>query len=117
MTDIVVNPKDGALYFTIGGRNTMSGLYRVTYIGKEATDPIKAEERPNPDRDLRHKLEAFHGRKDPKAVETAWPHLDSPDRFLRSAARAAIEHQDVATWQMRVGRYQGVFTSHSMSAS
>ena len=33
LTDVVVNPKDGALYFTIGGRNTQSGLYRVTYVG------------------------------------------------------------------------------------
>src|SRR5207244_2287670 len=30
-------PKDGALYFAIGGRTTMSGLYRITYIGKEST--------------------------------------------------------------------------------
>ncbi|MGL4422180.1 MAG: c-type cytochrome, partial [Gemmataceae bacterium] len=28
-----------------------------------------------------------------------WPHLGSPDRFLRSAARVAMEHQDVKSWQ------------------
>ena len=39
LTDVVINPKDGAMYFTIGGRNTMSGLYRVTYVGKEKTEP------------------------------------------------------------------------------
>jgi putative heme-binding domain-containing protein len=37
LTDIVISPTDGAMYFTIGGRNTMSGLYRVTYVGKEST--------------------------------------------------------------------------------
>ena len=36
VTDIVVG-HDGALYFTIGGRRTQSGLYRVTYIGAEST--------------------------------------------------------------------------------
>src|SRR5258708_37206380 len=40
LTDVVVNPKDGALYFTIGGRKTQSGLYRVTYIGTEPTAPM-----------------------------------------------------------------------------
>ena len=40
LTDIVINPKDGAMYFTIGGRRTKSGLYRVTYVGKESTAPL-----------------------------------------------------------------------------
>jgi len=35
LTDIVVNPKDGAMYFTTGGRKVTSGLYRITYIGNE----------------------------------------------------------------------------------
>jgi putative heme-binding domain-containing protein len=32
-------------------------------------------------------------------VATAWPHLSSPDRFIRSAARTVLEHQPVAEWQ------------------
>ena len=36
LTDVVVNPTDGAMYFAIGGRKTQSGLYRVTYTGKES---------------------------------------------------------------------------------
>ncbi len=44
LTDVVVNPVDGALYFTIGGRRTQSGLYRVTYVGKESTSPAKDEQ-------------------------------------------------------------------------
>ena len=31
------------MYFTIGGRRVQSGLYRVTYTGKESTaSPTKA---------------------------------------------------------------------------
>jgi putative heme-binding domain-containing protein len=102
VTDLVIN-KDGAMYFTTGGRKMQSGLYRVTYTGKEATDPVKHV--PDPlsakARALRRKLESFHGRKDPAAVATAWPHLNSPDRALRYAARLAVEHQDLAGWKER----------------
>jgi putative heme-binding domain-containing protein len=101
LTDIVVNPKDGALYFTIGGRKTQSGLYRVTYVGKESTAPAPADTRGADQRALRRKLEAFHGKHDPDAVPTAWPYLGHADRYLRSAARVAIEHQDPKTWQDR----------------
>lgn len=98
LTDIIVNPKDGAVYFTVGGRKTQSGLYRLTYAGKESTEPAKADERGAEARALRHKLEALH-KKDPKAVETAWPYLNHADRFIRFAARTALEHQDVAGWR------------------
>jgi putative heme-binding domain-containing protein len=99
LTDVVVNPKDGAMYFAIGGRRTKSGLYRVTYAGKESTAPAKSDDHGADQRALRRQLEAFHGRKDPKAVETAWPYLGHADRYLRYAARTAIEHQDPKTWQ------------------
>ena len=101
VTDAVIG-QDGAMYFAIGGRGTQSGLYRVTYAGKESTAPPSAA----PDagtaaRAERRKLEAFHGRRDPKAVETAWPCLGSADRFLRYAARVAIEAQPAEEWQAR----------------
>lgn len=99
LTDAIVNPLDGAMYFAIGGRRVQSGLYRVTYTGSDDTSLIDMTPQVSPDRALRHKLEAFHGKKDPKAVETAWPHLNSEDRFLRSSARVAIEHQPAAEWQ------------------
>ena len=35
LTDLCVNPKDGAMYFLIGGRKTKSGLYRVTYNAQD----------------------------------------------------------------------------------
>jgi putative heme-binding domain-containing protein len=101
LTDVVVNPKDGALYFIMGGRKTKSGLYRVTYVGKGSTAPAKPDNRGAEARALRHKLEAFHGHRDPHAVEVAWPYLNHPDRYIRSAARVAIEHQDSNTWKAR----------------
>ncbi len=100
LTDVVINPKDGAMYLCIGG-NSQSALYRVTYVGKESTAPAKNDESFADQRAIRHKLETFHGKTDPAAVETSWPYLGSDDRFIRFAARVAIEHQDVKQWQDR----------------
>ena len=77
LTDVVVNPKDGALYLTVGGRNTQSALYRITYTGKESTAPSTGDNSGAAARALRHKLEALHGKRDPKAVETPGPTLDT----------------------------------------
>jgi putative heme-binding domain-containing protein len=102
LTDAVVNPKDGALYFTTGGRRVQSGLYCITYAGKEPTAPANgSDSRGAEARALRHRLEAFHGHPDPRAVDAAWPYLGHPDRYIRSAARVAVEHQDPETWQVR----------------
>ena len=100
LTDMAVNPKDGALYFAIGGRKVQSGLYRVTYTGSESTAPVTvARDAGSDNRALRRQLEAFHGHQDPQAVATAWPHLGHADRFIRYAARVAIEFQDPASWR------------------
>ena len=103
LTDVVVNPKDGAMYFAVGGRNTQSGLYRVTYAGGDGPSVADSTSRSAAAtaRELRHKLESFHGHKDPRAVETAWPYLGHSDRFIRWAARVAIEFQDPASWRER----------------
>ena len=102
LTDVVVNPKDGALYFTIGGRRTQSGLYRVTYIGDESTSPNhKPDSSQLARREQRAELESFHGETNAHAIEAAWPQLASPDRFTRYAARIAIEHQPVEQWQAK----------------
>jgi putative heme-binding domain-containing protein len=102
VTDICINT-DGNMYITIGGRGTQSGLYRVSYTGNEPTtpapkidDPAAAEARA-----LRKQLEAFHGKTDLAAVDFAWPHLNSPDRYIRYAARLAIEWQPVDQWAER----------------
>ncbi len=102
LTDIVVH-RDGALYFTVGGREARSGLFRIRYTGEETRDPVGPIDDPAASRarELRRHLEQFHGRVDPLAVKEAWPHLASPDRAIRYAARIAIEHQDPALWQDR----------------
>jgi len=99
--------KDGALYFITGGRGTQSGLYRVTYVGPEVpeTPPTAAELSKQAEgkraRAIRHQLEAFHGEPNPKALDFLWPYLNHDDRFLRYAARIALESQPVAQWQDR----------------
>jgi putative heme-binding domain-containing protein len=99
LTDLVVNPADGAMYFAVGGRKTQSGLYKVTYTGKESvaaaagrSEPLSAS-----GTTTRRQLETFH-KPDPKAVAAAWPHLGDRDRFVRWAARTAVEHQPVSQW-------------------
>ena len=101
VTDVVIG-SDGAMYFTIGGRNTQAALYRVSYTGSESTAPANLhDEIGAAERKLRKQLEAFHGKKNPKALATAWPHLNSDDRYLRYAARVAVESQPVEEWKSR----------------
>ncbi|MEO1526103.1 MAG: family 16 glycoside hydrolase [Planctomycetota bacterium] len=101
ITDAIIHPVDGAMYFTIGGRKVQSGLYRVTYVGNESTSGERALASGNEDRELRRSLEAFHGRQDAKAIDFAWPHLDHEDRFIRYAARTVLEHQPYDGWSER----------------
>ena len=102
VTDVVI-AGDGHLYFTTGGRNTQSGLYRVSWTGDPATGPGPAApgNAAAKARADRRRLEAFHQRQDPQAIEAAWPALNSADRSLRYAARVAIEHQPLAGWKDR----------------
>jgi putative heme-binding domain-containing protein len=104
LTDATVG-QDGALYFTVGGRGTQSELFRVTYVGTEPTAPVDAKDSTGADlRALRHKLEAFHQRAEnpSAAVDLALQHLGHSDRFLRYAARIALENQPIDAWRDRV---------------
>ena len=102
LTDVVINPHDHAMYFTIGGRKVQSGLYRVTYTGTESTAPANGHQRAGSDRRAtRRQLEALHVGDHPGAAEVAWEHLASDDRFIRFAARVAIEQRPRAEWQDR----------------
>jgi putative heme-binding domain-containing protein len=102
LTDAAVGP-DGALYFTIGGRGAQSELYRVTYVGKDSTSPVKpAKDKFAAQRQLRRSLEQFHGHPDPAAVAPALAQLGHPDRHIRYAARLALEAQTVTEWQKQV---------------
>ena len=98
---------DGAMYVVTGGRKTQSGLYRIRYTGPPAADaPLTPQQRARVEhaakaRTLRRKLESLCSKQDPGAVDVAWPHLDSPDPWIRHAARVAIEHQPIARWRQR----------------
>ena len=101
LTDATV-AGDGCLYFTVGGRGGDSELFRVRYAGAEPTAAVDAHDPAGAaDRQLRQELEAFHRRVEDPAVAVAKsiPHLAHPDRFIRYAARVAIEHQPIAVWR------------------
>jgi putative heme-binding domain-containing protein len=104
VTDIIVNPIDQAMYVTIGGRRTQSGLYRITYVGSESTEPVtKGDETAATARAQRRLLEGLHVRSEEPTdvIDMVWDNLDHADRFIRYAARIAIEHQPVDVWQER----------------
>ncbi len=101
LTDLIVNPNDGAMYFAVGGRRTQAALYRVTYTGGESTAPAKPAA-PTPEAQLRRSLEVLHAEgTGPGAIATAWPHLAHADRFVRFAARVALERQFPENWAER----------------
>ncbi len=99
---------EGAMWFVTGGRKTKSALYRVRYLGEKAGAAAKPGVQESARRafsekarELRRRLEQFHGTVDPAAVDQAWPHLESPDPWIRHAARVAVEWQPVASWRER----------------
>ncbi len=104
LTDVVVGD-DGSMYFTIGGRGTQASLFRVTYTGDDTAATLAASELQNKNgadaRHLRRKLESFNVKADSAAVEFAWPHLNSSDRYIRYAARMAIERNPVEEWKFK----------------
>jgi putative heme-binding domain-containing protein len=98
VADAIIHPTDGAMYFVIGGRRVQSGLYRVTYQGKESTKPYVHKTKANDLTDLRHQLEKLHIGSNPKAMDLAWPHLNHSDRFVRWAALMAVQRLPVEQW-------------------
>ena len=98
LTDAIIHPKDGAMYFTVGGRRSQSGLYRVVYTGPESTAPAPAYT-VAPEAKIRLALEKLHeAGTGPDAVAKAWPYLAHADRRVRFTARVAIERHPVAGW-------------------
>jgi putative heme-binding domain-containing protein len=104
ITDMVVHPSDGNLYFMIGGRKVQSGLYRLKYKGTESTAPAAPIDSANAAqaRSLRRNLEQLQAPGKPGAVSTSLAMLGHPDRAVRFAARIALEHQPVTQWRGRV---------------
>ncbi|CAL1519804.1 c-type cytochrome [Chitinophaga sp. MM2321] len=101
LTDGVIGP-DGALYFLTGGRRLESDLYRVIYKdNKEDNSPLAAVT-PSDAQKTRRQLEEYHGGPKAGAIDFAWPYLKNSDRFIRFAARVAVENQPVSEWQNKL---------------
>jgi len=102
--DMLFGP-DGNLYFITGGRGSQSGLYCVRLNSQQKTKmtaPVidkQTEQKAQAARQLRHELERYHVQKDAD-INFLWKHLHSEDRWLRFAARRAIENQDVTNWRL-----------------
>ncbi|MBD3676371.1 MAG: c-type cytochrome [Planctomycetaceae bacterium] len=93
LTDVLIG-QDGAMYFTVGGRNTQSALFRVTYVGDAPTAPVDARDTKYADaRQLRRRIEKSH---QAKQTPTELPFsfllgaLSEDDRFTRYAALIAL---------------------------
>jgi putative heme-binding domain-containing protein len=74
--------RDGAMYFTTGGRRTKSGLYRVTWTGA-ATEPER------------------RGPRAPQPVADLWTRLNDSQHWVRYGARVDLETRYVGEWQER----------------
>jgi putative heme-binding domain-containing protein len=97
VTDAVVGD-DGAFYFAAGGRGTQSALYRVTYVGNETTAAASGSIAQGAElRALRRRLEEFHGKPNGD-LRVILENLGHSDRFIRYAARVALESQPFASW-------------------
>lgn len=107
VTDAVVG-KDGALYFAAGGRGTQSAIYRVSYVGSESVEPANLQDDSGRDlRALRKRLEDLHGTEAASklpadGLDFIFQNLGHSDRFIRFAARVALEFQPVGRWRARV---------------
>jgi len=79
---------DGAMYFVTGGRRTQSGLYRVRWMGapsigrKQSVSPPPTSSSP----------------------DQIWRQLNSPDHWVRYAARVELESKPPGDWA------EGAFT-------
>ncbi|MDA0933473.1 MAG: DUF1080 domain-containing protein [Planctomycetota bacterium] len=105
VTDLTAGP-DGALWFTTGGRGTQAGLYRVTWNGDAAVEgtemaSLQAEARGADVRAQRRAFEALHGRPDNQSVGRVFEGLGHGDRFVRYAARIALEFLPPGLWADR----------------
>lgn len=106
VTDLVVHPDEGCLYVTIGGRKVQSALYRVRYTGSESVAKAAFPDSPEAAkaREIRRNLEKMH-RETPRAsgdIDEILKHVGSSDRGIRTAARLALEHADVAAWRSKL---------------
>lgn len=97
VTDVAIG-EDGHMYFTAGGRRGDSAIYRVSYFG--VNDKAVPEVEPlNELAKLRKEIETLHTPDAPAdKLDYVWDHLNHDDRFIRFAARVALEHQPATSY-------------------
>lgn len=100
VTDLVINPVDGAMYFLIGGRGLRSAMYRISYTGNESTEPAKYGALTKAV-ESRRAIEALH-QSDEKLNDDnsklVWESLRSEDRFIRFAGQVSLERRPLVSW-------------------
>lgn len=100
LTDMIAGA-DGNLYFATGGRRIDSHFYRLKYTGPDDNAELTENKDAKKLRELRQNIEKFHSQQSDEGVILAWDNLDHEDRFIRYAARVALEHQPINKWQQR----------------
>ena len=100
LTDGIVG-KDGAMYFLTGGRRLGSGLHKITYTGEIKKEAAIDKNTPETValRKLRHRLESYQTTVATEHIPFLIENLNHADRFIRFAARTALEQQDYSLWK------------------
>ena len=99
--------KDGAMYFTIGGRGTQAGLYRVSYVGAPEPNPLtlplgSGAMPPDPKNALMwSKLAKLQAGPNPAELDDIWSCLRGPFHLQRYMARVTLETHPVDQWRER----------------
>lgn len=108
VTDLKFGP-DGAMYFTTGGRQTQSGLYRISFVGPATDEPkIKLDADAAFEAEASRMLRSISESRQRKVengtvriIDDLFAQMATGGRFQRFAARVALEHQDVSGWFRR----------------
>lgn len=112
VTDLDFAP-DGSMYLVTGGRKTQSALYRVRYVGDDASGvngiskakpswQLASERFARNSRLLRHELEdALLQDPSKRTLQRAWALLGNPDPWIRHAALNLIERHPIEMWKER----------------
>jgi len=98
LTDMLIHPQDGAMYFLIGGRKTESALYRVSWDGGGDIAPAPAPAL-TPEMKQRMELEKLLATPGPEALAKAWEQMGNADRWIRFVARTVVELHPVEQWK------------------
>jgi putative heme-binding domain-containing protein len=97
--------RDGAMYFTTGGRKTRSALFRLSRDSdgeRETSLPrgTQAQERERFSAEQRKLRERMERNKEPVTADSeCWNYLGSADPWIRNAARVRLERRPVDEWR------------------